>query len=654
MLSQTDPTLEPARRRLLIAAVVAVVALTFGVRLINPVYVETTEGIFLQDPDTVRRLLRFDHLGQITAPYPSADPRDGHPDGSAIHWTRPMDWVIQSLDAIVPAVHPRARPFESGAAWAGPVLATLAALAFLLLAIHWRGPAVGVAAGLLYALSTPLIAASSLGNGDHQNLQHLLVVIAVLGLLASIEGKAGPRIAMLSGACLGASLWVTTESMAVLVLLAVALGLHLLLLTPDERRAQRSRSLGWALACLAVCIVGDRVENPSASWTFEWDRISGFQILLAVVPVVFLLVLSRFDARFPRLGRLNPCIAGGASVVLVAALFLLAPSLGRQLTAQWESLQAANRWTQTCVREYGALLSMPFSSDLSTVFARSAFSLVFFVTPLLFVGMFLHRRFAWPARAPFAAVAIGFFGLTLYEIKLAHLFSILYPFVILLGGVSLVVLLRRSRPASPTGVPLAIVASLAVVLFLVAAPLERRTESDQGADLAATARRELVAELRRRNTKADDADRGDSERIAVLGTWELGAHLMYYCGTPVVASGYHRNLDGIRDVFRFFSRTSPEECRDILERRKVRWVVRQGDPAFLLQLGRAFPALGSMGAIDGTIHFDPRASATVWNVLSQNRRRWGSLTLVWRSSITARWFGAFPGPAFMLYEVGDR
>ena len=612
--------------------------------MIQPGYFETKGGIYFKDPDTVRRLARLER--DRAESYPSPDARDGWPDGSAIHWTLPMDWVIQVLDAVVPSVHANAKPNESGAAWAGPVLATLATIAFTLLALCW-GTAIGMFSGVLYALSTPLIEISSIGNGDHQGLQHLLVVVAVLGTLASIEGKAGMRVAILAGASLGASLWVSTESMVVLVVLASALGVHNGLATREERAARWQRDLAWAVTCLGACIVADRLENPSR-WAFEWDRISGFQIVLALIPVVYLLVARELDARMPKREQVNTWIAGAASLVAIGLVFVVVPPFGRAFAAEVESLGAANRWTQTCVREYQGLFALPFGAPgMSFAFAAHAFTVLFYVTPVLIAGLLVRPDRSWALRAPLALIAASFLLLTIYELKLAHLFSVVYPLLILFGSLGFAVLARPSGELQAKVLPA--VGVVTVIVFLLSAPLEPKSESQQGNDLAGNARRELVAKLR-------ELDAGDSERKGVLGIWELGAHTMYYADKPVVASGYHRNLDGIRDAYRFLTSTSVAEASEILDRRKVRWVVRQGDPAFFLQVGPAFPEIGSFGVIDiAGVRIDPRASTTAWNQLANPDGAWKTkLKRVWKSSIQARWFGAFPGPAFMIYEVVDR
>src|SRR2546427_3238859 len=121
-------------------AVLMGIALAF--RLIGMTATARDGAIRFDDPDTLRRLVRLQPLADSATPYPYRDPADGWSAdparrGTVIHWTLPMDSVILALDRIFAPLYPRARRFEAGAAWAGPVLGTLAVGAFLLLARRW-------------------------------------------------------------------------------------------------------------------------------------------------------------------------------------------------------------------------------------------------------------------------------------------------------------------------------------------------------------------------------------------------------------------------------------------------------------------------------------------------------------------------------------
>ena len=66
----------------------------------------------------------------------------------------------------------------------------------------------------------------------------------------------------------------------------------------------------------------------------------------------------------------------------------------------------------------------------------------------------------------------------------------------------------------------------------------------------------------------------------------------------MVASGYHRNLDGIRDAYRVLVARIPEDVPTlaaILRDRGVRWIVTCDDPTLFVRGSRTFPEFGEFG-----------------------------------------------------------
>src|SRR5690606_17871659 len=119
--------------------------------------------------------------------YPIVETHDGWPAGTMLHWTRPMDAVIRGLDPLVSWLLPSERGHEAGAVLAGPLLAAAAVVLFVFLATRLLGAWAALVAGALYALSYSFVNTSLLGNGDHQTLQQLAAVVAVLGLLRAYD-----------------------------------------------------------------------------------------------------------------------------------------------------------------------------------------------------------------------------------------------------------------------------------------------------------------------------------------------------------------------------------------------------------------------------------------------------------------------------------
>jgi hypothetical protein len=59
----------------------------------------------------------------------------------------------------------------------------------------------------------------------------------------------------------------------------------------------------------------------------------------------------------------------------------------------------------------------------------------------------------------------------------------------------------------------------------------------------------------------------------ILAPWWQSPTLLYYSGQPIVAGSSHMTLPGIVDTARYFTTTSWLEADEILQRRRVRWVM---------------------------------------------------------------------------------
>ncbi len=592
------------------------------VRTGDPAFAVDADGVAFHDNDTVRRLARIEFLDGRSGEYPAPNPRDGHPEGSILHWTLPMDWVIRALDRVAPSIAENARPFESGAAVSGPVLAAICEVLFALLAARFLGVRLGLAAAALHALSTSWIGGSRLGIGDHQVLQHTALVAGVLGTLAVLAGRGERVLAVAAGCALGFALWVSTESMAALVLVEAAVAIAIFTASRDERPRLVRLGAWIAIGAFAVTVLGHAIENPGRFSAFEWDRVSLFQVALVVPLLVFCGLQWRWTA------VMSPSRAVVATLLGVAIAVLF---LSSALRYQGASLSAANAWTQSSVAEYLPLFAAPYSGELTFTTAQRMLSVWVWVAPACAIGLLFYRALPLGARMAVFLLAVGFFALGVLELKLVHLFTIVYPIVVLAGTCA--ILAVGSREKRETWV-----AAIALVVF--ALNLNQVFRADPVGDEARLARRELVRAL------------APLEDGCVLAGWELGAHVLRDAGKPVVASGYHRNLPGIRDATLFLTATDDAAAREIAARRRVRWFVLPGNPAFLLFAGSAFGEIEPLAAWeDGAPRFTDEARASLWWRLTHDPLALPWLRLVWESPHRASWFGTFGGPRHRVYEV---
>ncbi len=111
--------------------------------------------------------------------------------------------------------------------------------------------------------------------------------------------------------------------------------------------------------------------------------------------------------------------------------------------------------------------------------------------------------------------------------------------------------------------------------------------------------------------------RGIDQPGGIMAPWWLSPGLLYFSGQPIVSGSSHAGLSGIVDSARFFTATSWTEAEQILERRKVRWIVVWDDPY------RVYPVLDTSQAILGlpvATDRDPgNAEETVAQLLIEDR-----------------------------------
>ncbi len=622
-----DPRRSARRWFWLVAA--ALVCGAFFARLGDHRIVVRPEAVTPYDNDTLRWLAHLEARDHSPG-YPLREVQDGFPEGTEIHWTLPMEWILRGLDPLVRWVLPQARKYEAAAVLAGPLLACVALLVFLGLARRLLGDPGALLAGAFYTLGNPVLSVSWLGNGDHQNLQHLLLLASVLAWLRRCEGLGGRGLAWLAGAALGGAVWVSTESMLLVQLLCAVAFVQVTWmrrgLPPEHLRDELAR----AVALLGVLVVAQTLEQTSP-WAVTWDKVSWFTTHQAAVFLAFLLLVWK---------RVPAVAAAGVAVAVGLGVLWLVPGYVAAVQGELARFAAANAWVQTCVEEYHAAFSYRGGFSWQAGMQRLSWCVV--ALPVL--GIACARD---AARSPAFRVALlllvaGTFALALWESKLAHLFGICFPLLLVRGAQALGGELARRSPAllRPARVAF-VVAGLAAARASRPAPRTALTRrADQG-----------VAELCR---VLAERTRGRDAR-AVLAPWELGAPLMRDARVPVVASGYHRNLEGIRDAYRAYLAQPGDGAalRALLHARRVRYVVVWFDRMFL-------EVAPQIAGVDGTAFERNGDEVRVTPFAQQSlywRLRFGvpvpGFSAVYASRLQVELQGTGPMPLFVLYEWAE-
>ena len=509
----------------------------------DPAAVLVDGEVHIRDTDTLRRLVRLEAI-DAAGTYPVVETMDGYPSGTVIHFTLPWDWCLRSIQPIASWFVPGAKSYEAAAVVSGLLFSVMSLVVLLLGCRALLGPGPSLLAGVYYAFSSHIIYPGKFGVGDHQSLQQLLILGALLAWLSVSSGRRARWLPQAAGAALGLAVWVSTESMLFFYIWALAAVVQLAL-TPQSERATLARALhAFTLAMLAALFLGHFAEHRSDFFTAELDKVSWMQIWQCGTFALFTQLL-----RLPRFHSLAGVglAALSALAIGVAPVLALSP-LRTGLFAKLDTFASINVWLQNEIAEYTGIRTI-------AGWVRSESWLVLGL-PIFLFGTLRLSDLPRPTRAALVAVALATFGLGVWEAKLAHLFCLTFAIVIGAGASGVV----RARPTWLVAGAFAIVAAGGLTALPAPRSASKLGQNDR-------AWQPLYGQLR-------DKSQGKLKG-AVLASWDLGAHFMYFAKLPVVASGYHRNIAGIRDSYRILLSQSSERASALalLEARGVRWVV---------------------------------------------------------------------------------
>lgn len=635
------------RPKLFLVILLALLVCGAALRVHPSIITIDAQGIDFLDADTVRRLVRINNLDESPV-YPDFEARDGYPEGAHIQWSLPMDWLIRAIDAVAPKWHEKARPYETGAILAGPIMGTLAVLAFALLIRRILPGWQAALAAFLYAVSGPGIEVTRLGNGDHQSLQDLCIVVAILGCLALIIGKAGARLAITTGVALGLSMWVNAESMVALGINGLMILAGLSFATREQVEERLPNLLRFATAAVIVALPGQFVESNGAL-TLEWDRISCFQGASMLGLWIMVWCTRVFLAKWQ---KPIPALAAAAGVAGAIALgpFLLVTGLRETLGAEIARASTFTTFAGPCVAEYKRL----FADGLGL--AQLVYGSTLFLIPFCFAGLFFAKQITPVLRASLFVPIVLLGVLVLDQVKLSHMFCIIEPLLLVCGGAALIDLARRKfgvreelhkRLQLAGGVLLAVLGAWHIV------SLTLQSKAPRGITVASQRREMVVAINKLEFTPKNEVE---ADRIAIMAPWELAHYLLYGTDKSVIASSYQRRVDGIRDSFDVLCSPDPAEALAILKRRKARWFIRPGNPSFLLQYHEVVPGRKQLGhaeimnGVPRTV-LVPAVRDTLWARTAPGKKLPDWLKLEWQGKHQETWWGAFTGPSWRVFRI---
>ena len=515
--------------------------------------------------DPYMRLVRVTELIEGGGWFDNMIDRSNAPFGDELHWTRPLDLLlILTAAPLAPFVG-----FRDALLTAGIVVSPLLHLVALFAVIWAATPLLGAHRARLAAIVVVVQPAIFLqvipGQADHHSLQ-LLALALTLGLLIRLFDRERQsdvrRLAAGAGAVAGFAIWVSPEMTVLAGLATTALGIAWLR-DGIVAKALRYYALGLT-ALVALALV---VERTPAAWlAVEYDKVSLPHLVAALavlsVALTFEWIELRASAARARLTWAIPTAA-----VVATALIFVFPGL----------IEGPN----AAVDPRLVPVWLDHVSELQPLFPTDLVSFGWFlvvagpaIVTLPYVGALAWRtrhQLTWSAWTMLALFSTAYFALALWHLRFA-------PFAgVLLAIVSAEILGRMRDWTALLRLPLlrrvawAIAAPLFIVGFMVTGAILILSTSDAEAATEAATEAAEVCDL---HAAAAAVNAQPNTANAVIYTHiDFGPELLYRTDAAIVAGPYHRNGDGILDVYDFFSSTNLDQSRQLAEARDTRFVI---------------------------------------------------------------------------------
>lgn len=547
--------------RVVVAA--AVVAVAAAVRLVPAPAVYGEDGIrFGPDSDPYYHVERARALA-LDREMIWRDRGINFPEGADVPWPPGLEALIAGASWIAAPSGASAETVER-VATAVPVLLGIASIALAaLLAREAGGGSAALATGALLALSPLHAQYSTVERPDQHAAELLLFAASALAFVRSAGATTparGRRWALALGLALALAFWTWQGSaLHVLALAAFASGWHVVAPGEDPSRLRVPSALALgnaAAAALLVTSIG-LLGPPGALARGDLLGITGLAPAIcfaAAAHAATLRLLARGDA--PR--RRRAVEAAAAALAAVLALAAFRPGLAG-VRQGLEALRAASPW-YAGVQEFQPLFGGASSASLDAV--RIVLGIGF--VPLLALAASADVRRGLRDRsgtslplALLAFLAVAFTALALARRRFDLYATLPLAALASAGAARLAVWIAPGRAVLARRTLLAVAAAP-----MIAGVVDLSRDADPT--------REPVIQLARW-IAARDGDAGRS----VLAGWDRGHEVRYYSRLPVIATpfGTEGGAQALEDAARFFVASSEAEADDVLERRRVRWVL---------------------------------------------------------------------------------
>lgn len=544
----------------------AVAAIPFAMQAQRRSAVFTLHGVLLPDPDDDMRLCRVRTLLESGGPRIRWVDEINAPHGADLHWTAPMDWLLAAAALTLGPFSNSADPLAAVAAWT-PVALGAAYLAILVICLSRRA-GIGTPPAVLAAVTAALLPSFDrvfkLGHADHHALLELLYLSAIMACIPAWSrdrdsaGQVSRVAAIVSGVATGLAIWIATHAMMLWLAILAGWVYGAWTAPPAVQKATIQRAAIWKIAVLCTVAAGYFVEAWPHLADRAADRISMLHVAVACAALAVPMRRPRMSiAEVARAFAPALLFLGGLAIWIVA---------DRGAVFAHVSSREFFRWSSRVAELQPLVAIVPGDFSIRPMIDTLGYA------PLalpVFVYFFVkERRIAAGARLTLALMAVAMTLLAVLQVRwLDHVTVGLAP-VLAIGAWQFAIAITRAAKMNPAtfSAPIA-VALTAVVAFPAISATFRGLDGRPDPQTLRTA--VIADEINRREAQRESPD--DAPR-AILASDDDGPMLLYRTGLPVVATPYHRAIDGLVAVSRFFAERDPSAARDQLDALGVRYV----------------------------------------------------------------------------------
>ena len=575
--------------------------------------------IFFPDPDNYTRAYRAKKIADSDVSIWRHMDTINAPNGVDLHWTAPMDYLAAGAGLLGRALGEGGSSFETGLALLPVALGACyltALIAFLRRIADW--PVVFLGAWLS-AVSPPLHRVFELGHVDHHALLELLVLMSMIGLIARVPiakraassssarsaadepqpGAASELMPLAAGVCMGLAIWTAAQAAMFWCVISFVLIIDAARGPAGDRVFSFTVARRWIGGSAMVVAAAHWIENGFSLTYVALDRVSIVHVLLMLGAIVALGVVHQHAIRRSQRSSATPGRRAAWYGGLAACIALIAFSATRAASAL--SGEELSRW-HAHVAELQPLFttltggsSQGGESAISLEPMHRRLGYTPYLLPVALPFFLIARRVPGTIRAVLALTAVFVAVASIFQLRwIDHYPTFVFP-VIVIGMYEVLQRIAersigspRYGAAVPIGAAIIILSSATIPFSTYArAALVHRANAASKAD-PTSSNRDAGALLRALGPREDQirtdfvarairiherVTPSPASRRNILCDEGEGPALLYETGLPVVAAPYHRAIDGITAMMRFFASRNPAEARNMLDRLGVRYIV---------------------------------------------------------------------------------